>query len=326
MPVTQLQDSGGLGSIIGSVGGFLAANPERKQAKADREYKQKRDLATDARTDATAKDTHDNIQSEIASRTATATQNASDATNTQFQNGAYGKLSALLRSKPQGVTAQQWIDHVQSQVPTLGLTDPKLLGTLYGEAQDVLAKDQTTQNASFAANEMTLPGDPQKKLSILMKRLQVEKGKPGFDLKPTQQMIQDTQKQITEAQAAAHQNAVETRQSHHDTVLENQGAERLGIEHQNANKPREGDNPNSIAAQHFAWDRHTWNMTHNPDGTAKGAAKKEKAPSIPQQRGADADAAGAAIGKPGADRDAIVKHYAAKWNITVDKADEELPG
>lgn len=51
---------------------------------------------------------------------------------------------------------------------------------------------------------------------------------------------------------------------------------------------------------------------------------KTKATSVPQQRSADADDAGKAIAA-GGDRDKIVKHYAAKWNITTDKASDELP-
>lgn len=230
MPVTQLQDQGGIGQAIGMVGGYLLGNPARKAKQAQQDIENQRNSASDKRADAAAIDTHNRITSEIAKNTSDTANTTADRTNKDFQQGAYAKLSGMLNSPPpQGTTAQQWVTHIQSQVPTLGLTDPKLLTQLYGEAQGVLAKDQTTQNATFAGNEMALPSDPAKKLSVLMKRLQVEKGKPGFDLKPTETMISDTQKQITEAQAAASQAATAEERKRHNGVMEGLGGQRIQV-------------------------------------------------------------------------------------------------
>jgi hypothetical protein len=50
---------------------------------------------------------------------------------------------------------------------------------------------------------------------------------------------------------------------------------------------------------------------------------KPKAESIPQQRSADADTAQSIIDQ-GGDYDKITRHYAAKWNIPLSRAQEEL--
>lgn len=225
MPVVQLQNDTGenLGKALGAVGGYLASGQERKAKKAQAD-------ALTARETQAAQDTHDNITNEIATRNASAANTTADRTNTEFQQGAYAKLSGMLKTPPpKGTTAQQWVAYVQSQVPTIKLTDPPLLGKLYAEAQGVLADDQTKQNTSFAGGEMQLPSDPKQKLSVLMKRLQVEKGKPGFDLKPTETAISDTQKQITEAQAAAYQTETQAERTRHDKAMEGLGGQRIQV-------------------------------------------------------------------------------------------------
>lgn len=229
MPVTQLQDQGGIGTAIGLVGGYLLGNPARKAKQAQQDVENKRNAASDARADSAAQDYHQNIQSEIATRTAAGKRDDENDANTKFQNGAYGTLSAMLRSKPQNVTAQQWVAHVQSQVPELKLTDPKLLGTLYSEAQDVLAKDQAATATKFAGSEHALPGDPKQRLSTLMKRLQIERGVPGLDTKPTETMIQDTQKQIADAETRAYQAQTTAERTRHDKALESNAGQRIQI-------------------------------------------------------------------------------------------------
>lgn len=329
MPITQLQDSGGLGSIIGSVGGYLAANPERKAKKAQLDIENKRNAANDAATAGRDRDYHDEVTANIAKGQAQTDQTKTDAANTQLQNGAYSKLSTSLHGpRPPGVSAQQWVTYLQGRVLPMGLTDPDLQGKLLAQAQEVLAKDQAQSATDFVKREQTLPGDPKKAIGTLMKRQQAEGGVPGIDPKRTQDMITATQKQITEAQAAAHQNAVETRQSHHDTVLENQGAERLGIEHQNANKPRESDNPNSVANQRFGWERHTFNMTHNADGTTKGtgktAAEKPRGLSVADSAAIDREAR-VALRDPNASPEAVAKKLSAKWGIPMSQAQAFMP-
>jgi hypothetical protein len=74
---------------------------------------------------------------------------------------------------------------------------------------------------------MALPGDPKQRLSVLMKRLQAERGVPGLDTKPTQELIADTQRQIVDMENRAHQDA-----------LLAQGAERNRIARDRANRPR----------------------------------------------------------------------------------------
>lgn len=311
MPVTQLEDNSGanLGSALGAVGGYLAT---KKTRDADKLQKQIDAKAKSARDDQQAQDYHQNIQSEIATRAATGKRDDERNANTQFQNGAYGTLSAMLRSKPQGVTAQQWVAHVQSQVPELKLTDPKLLGTLYGEAQDVLSKDQAETAAKFVKNEQVLPSDPHQALGVLRHRQQAEGGVPGVDPKRTQDAITAMEKQITEAQTAAHQAAIEKRQQAAD-------AENKRHHLADENKPREGRSP-SAQEQYFV--QHGYMPPSYAEAHPKPKADKKS--STQDARGKDADDANAAIAKPGADRDKIVKHFSAKWNVPVDKASDML--
>jgi hypothetical protein len=241
MPVQQLQNDQGLGSIIGAVGGYLAQNPERKAKKAQLDIENKRNAASDARADAQAKDTHDNITNEIATRNATTQQTTADATNAQFQQGAYAKASTMLHNRPQGVPAQQWVAQVQKQVPTLGLTDPKLLGQLYGEAQGVITQDQATNATNFVKHEQVLPSDPNKAIGTLMKRQQIEGGVPGIDPKRTQDMITATNKQITDAQTAAYHAQATAERKRHDVAVEN--------------KPQRPDHFGQVTpAQQHQWD------------------------------------------------------------------------
>lgn len=307
MPVTQLTDQGGIGNIVGMVGGYLLGNPARKAKKAQQDIENKRNAAGDARSDKQAQDYHDNITSEIATRNATGARETTDANNTQFQQGAYGKLSTMLRNKPEGVTAQQWVAQVQKQVPTLGLTDPKLLGQLYTDAQGVITQDQTTQNAAFAKKEMQLSSDPRTRLSQLMVRLQAERANPGFDLKPTETMISDTQKQIAEAQAAAHQASTEGETRRHNRAMENRP-------HGNS-----GPRPTSpLEQKRFDLEQRRFDAEF--PGGKKPAAKDSTA----DARGKDQQDAAAALARvpPGDTTNAkqkIINHFAAKWGLNLDQ-------
>jgi hypothetical protein len=61
MPVTELENQGGIGSILGLVGGYLAGNPARKAAKEQQDYTRKRQSAEDDRAQ---KQLASNIQEE----------------------------------------------------------------------------------------------------------------------------------------------------------------------------------------------------------------------------------------------------------------------
>lgn len=313
MPVTQLTDQGGIGNIIGMVGGYLLGNPARKAKKAQQDIENKRNAAGDARSDKQAQDYHDNITSEIATRNATGARETTDANNTQFQQGAYGKLSTMLRNKPEGVTAQQWVAQVQKQVPTLGLTDPKLLGQLYTDAQGVITQDQTTQNAAFAGGEMALPSDPAKRLAVLMKRLQIERSRPGFDVKPTETAIADTQKQIAEAQVAAHQSSTEGETRRHNRAMEN--------------RPH-GGGGSGVGLADLAERKREFDLTHNKDGSAKGRGESNVTPvqRAAALRGAMSTLAAQQIQTPkDPNFPAVLKQFADPTNRDAILADPHMP-
>ena len=349
MPVTQLETDpnagSGIGKIVGMVGGYLASNPERKAQKAQQDIENKRNAQQDA-------DTHSNIQSEIASRTAATKREDTTSANTQFQNGAYSKAIALLGNLPKGTDPQAWANSVwqkavAADVSTggFGLSDPKLMGDLYAQVQEAVGKATAAKAQRFISKENVLPGDPSKALPILMKRLQIERGQPGVDTKQIEQteaMISEAQRQIGEMQARAHQS-----------VLEQQGEQRIGqgqqrleislarggsgggagdpasladvTTHLRGAKNRDQaqailDSPEASNLSDRQYDR----LQKQVDATyGTHAQAQPKAPNIPQQRATDASAAQDAI-RRGGDYDAITRHYAAKWNIPLARAQEEL--
>jgi hypothetical protein len=307
MPVTELgQSAGGLGQVLGMVGGYLLGNPQRKAAQAQRDVENKR-------ADAQAKDYHDNIQSEIQSRQHTQQTTDADAANTKYQQGAYAKLSALLKTPPpNGMTAQQWVAQVQSKVPETGLTDPKLLGQLYGEAQDVIKQEQTANATKFAGKEMALPTDPKQRLSVLFKRLQAERGVPGMDTGPTEKMIADTQKQITDMETRAFQAATLSERKRHDTAVENK-----------PRAPRETipRNAAGLTPAEALAEKH-WNQTHNADGTPK---RNQLAPKIEEEREQDYNQGLAVIKANPAAKATVVQRYAAKYNLPLSQAQQLFP-
>jgi hypothetical protein len=217
MPVTELQNQqGALGTILGLAGGYLAANPQRKAKQKEREQQQAQQGLENKRADQQAQDYHDRTVSEIAAQTATTKHEDANAGAEQFQRGAYAKAISLLASPQKGTDPQAWANSVWQKavaadpsVGGLGLTDPKLQGELYARVQDVVKQVQTANATRFAGHENALPTDPKKRLGALMIRLQRERGVPGLDLKPTQTMIADTQRQIVDMQNAAHQAVTE---------------------------------------------------------------------------------------------------------------------
>jgi hypothetical protein len=240
MPVQELQNQAGLGSVLGMVGGYLAANPARKAKQAQQEIENKETAARD-------QDYHNEVTSQIAARTAQTKLEGDDAANTQLQNGAYAQASNLLASPPKGQDPQAWAQSAWRRATSpiasggLGLTDPKLQGDLYAQVQDAVGKAVQAKADQFTGHEQALPTDPKARLTVLLKRLQVERGIPGVDTKVTQQMIADTQKQILDQENRLHQSVMD----YFAQQRLNQGNQRIQISLENAATRRAGGGYNS---------------------------------------------------------------------------------
>jgi hypothetical protein len=229
------------------VGGYLAANPQRKAKQAQQEIENKRNANQDAETAARDRDYHNEVTSQIAATTAQTKQKGDDAANTQLQNGAYTQASNLLASPPKDQDPQAWAQSVWRRATSpiasggLGLTDPKLQGDLYAQVQDAVTKAVKAKADQFTGHEQALPTDPKARLSVLLKRLQVERGVPGVDTKVTQQMIADTQKQILDQENRLHQSVTDN----FTQQRLNQGNQRISISLENAATRRAGGGNNS---------------------------------------------------------------------------------
>lgn len=307
MPVVQLQDDTGanLGAALGTAAGYFATRKQR--------------AAKNALDNQTAKAYADNITSEIQSRNAATQQSQSDYQAKQLQEGLATKYAGLIKAgPPKGVDPMRWAASLQAQANADGLTDPNLRAQLVSEAQATIAANapklsevehglpqpvtsgkgawtpqQTSQHYIQAAARVmssNMPDDQKKTLA-------------GQYLQMAQAATKDQPPQITPYQQQ-------------ELGIQSQ---RLGVERQNANRPRVGNGrgPDGLTPYERIEQGH-WNQTHNSDGTLKSSRQ-----SIPQQRSKDADDAQAAINK-GADYDKVTQHYATKWNIPLARAKEEL--
>lgn len=93
IPVTELQNQAGPASLIGLVGGYLAGNPARKRAQAQREFEQKRETAGDQRA-----------AQELANNTMEATDRHTAAVDMQTQlaakNLAHAQEAKVIGAEP----------------------------------------------------------------------------------------------------------------------------------------------------------------------------------------------------------------------------------
>ena len=93
MPVQELQNQAGPASLIGLVGGYLAGNPARKRAQAQREFEQKRETAADQRA-----------AQELANNTLEATDRHTASVDTQTQlaakNLAHAQEAKVIGAEP----------------------------------------------------------------------------------------------------------------------------------------------------------------------------------------------------------------------------------
>lgn len=169
MPVTQLQDQGGLGTLLGLAGGFLLGNPERKRKQAEREYQHTRDTAEDARrasadtrADTQARTYADNITSEIATRNAATTRTAANDAHATLQQGLFAKYMPMLQTPPKGQDVKQWATSIRNQAIKDGLTDPTKLSELNTEiARVIRAAAPTPQQVMQGLPQLKAGATPQ---------------------------------------------------------------------------------------------------------------------------------------------------------------------
>jgi len=225
MPVVQLQDDTGsnIGSALGAVAGYFAT---QKQRKADKATATARQADLDKQNTQKNQDYHDEVTSKIQETAGQEARTKDQDVNAQFQQAANAKAINLLSSPPAGQDPAQWAQSVWTKATTppssggLGLTDSKMLGDLYTQVQTAVQKATQAKQQKFIQGEQVLPSDPNQALKVLGKRQQIEGGQ-GIDPKRTQDAITAAEKQITEAQAAAYQNANLGERKRHDAAVEN---------------------------------------------------------------------------------------------------------
>jgi hypothetical protein len=258
VPVTQLEDNSGanLGSALGAAAGYFAT---KKARDADKLAATNRQATLDKQSADAAADTHANIMDEIKQRDAGAQRTDANDATTQLSTGAKQKYLPMLTSPPTngkpltGPALANALYKIRTQAVNEGMTGKDDLAEFNTEIARITQADQAQNAQSFAGKEMALPGDPNQRLGVLLKRQQAERAVPGLDPKPTQDAIAATQKQITEAQAAAYQNANLAERKNHDATVEGQGAQRLGIEATRANRaPANGAQPTDAETSVYA--------------------------------------------------------------------------
>ena len=141
MPVQVLPDQqGGLGTVIGLVGGYLAGNPARKAKQAQQEIENKRNATNDARLDSEARDRAAEIQSTITKNNFEQHNTETDRIEAARQQALYEKYAKIVGAgPPKNVSPQQWATNLQNQANAEGLTDMKLRGDLIADGQAVVA-------------------------------------------------------------------------------------------------------------------------------------------------------------------------------------------
>lgn len=327
--VVQLDNPGPVGTIAGMVGGYLLGNPERKAKKAQLDIENKRNADNDARLSDEQKTNAANVADAIKDRDINTGIAKTKSDATALSNNAFQTYMPMLENPPttdgkplHGPALAKALYNIKNTAFNKGMTDPQDSARFDAEIARITQADQAQHAQSFAGKEMALPGDPKQRLGVLLKRQQAERAVPGLDPKPTQDAIAATQKQITEAQAAAYQNANLAERKNHDATVEGQGAQRLGIEATRADRIGSG---NSIGAEDLAERKREFAIEHPTDPkTGKALPKAAAKETTPEARGADYAAAANAIAK-GADRGAVVQRFAAKWQLTPDKADALFP-
>lgn len=94
-------------------------------------------------------------------------------------------------------------------------------------------------------------------------------------------------------------------------------------------RPREGEDPNSAANRRFDWERHTWEMTHNPDGSTKGSGKvtaeKPRGLSVNDEQAINKEAQ-VQMRDPNANPDTVAQNLANKWGLPIAQARAFVPG
>jgi hypothetical protein len=106
------------------------------------------------------------------------------------------------------VLVQQHLARAKDATSEAGTWQARLT-TAQADVEKATGAAQKTNADKFVRNEHPLPGDPSARLKVLMKRLQIERGIPGLDTKPTQQMIADTQRELSESALERHRSAQE---------------------------------------------------------------------------------------------------------------------
>jgi len=282
MPVQVLPDQqGGLGTVIGLVGGYLAGNPARKAKQAQQEIENKRNATNDARLDSEARDRAAEIQSTITKNNFEQHNTETDRIEAARQQALYEKYAKIVGAgPPKNVSPQQWATNLQNQANAEGLTDMKLRGDLIADGQAVVAArapklSQVTHGLPQPVTSGKGAWTPQ---HLSRHYLDAAALVQNSDMPEDQKKAAVTTYQKLAADATSGQTAAE--RERHDRAMEANTHERNQITVQVAGMPRRpGSGGSNRGADGLTpYERiniQHWNATHNPDGTTKSGAQHD---------------------------------------------------
>jgi len=231
MPVQELQNQqGGLGTVIGLVGGYLAGNPARKAKQAQQEIENKRNATNDARLDSEARDRAAEIQSTITKNNFEQHNTETDRIEAARQQALYEKYAKIVGAgPPKNVSPQQWATNLQNQANAEGLTDMKLRGDLIADGQAVVAArapklSQVTHGLPQPVTSGKGAWTPQHlsrhylDAAALVQNSDMPEGQKKAAVTTYQKLAADATSGQTAAERERHDRAMEAASLHHDAV------------------------------------------------------------------------------------------------------------
>lgn len=261
----------------------------------------------------------------------------------QYQAQAQGELTAADKLEAQirgfigipGPQAREVVTELQQEANQHRERATALFqqaGRAKTEADVDTAKALTASENAFGGKEMTsLPNDPKKALPILRKRLQAERGHGYRDL------VGDTQKEITDDENRIHQDTVDAENRRQQAIMNAQRGQSLQVRIDQIGANQGGGAGYEAAARHIKGMKPADAVAYlntipdlsnkDYDRLVKGVTtintiQTKRPPNVPlaDKRGADFDSGVRAIQKDPNNHDTVVSQYAAKYNLTPDKA------
>lgn len=235
MPVTQLQDQGGIGQAIGMVGGYLLGNPARKAKQAQQDIENKRADATANLATEHEKNYGDQVRANIAKDQAATQATTDQGTFDAHQRALASQYTPMLSAIPQGTDAKAWVQSVRNRANMEGFSDKDLRSAFDAEAARVIADHApklSDVTHGMAQLPVAKPGDKNGKGSVAgATPQQISKHYMDAAARVLSSDMPDEQKKLAVAQfqkmaADATSGATESERERHDKAMEGIGQQR----------------------------------------------------------------------------------------------------